>query len=73
MKEEEAEGAKREREVEAQVLEKVGELISGINKAKHVDQVICKLHSIANLLFPLDASLLSGRPSHLKASLFYHF
>nr|XP_048330054.1 uncharacterized protein LOC125422429 isoform X1 [Ziziphus jujuba var. spinosa] len=57
---EEEDGAKRKREVEAQVLEKVGEVISGINKAKHVDQVICALHSIANLLFPLDASLLSG-------------
>ncbi|XP_060670509.1 uncharacterized protein LOC107418195 isoform X2 [Ziziphus jujuba] len=57
---EEEDGAKRKREVEAQVLEKVGEVISGINKAKHVDQVICALHSIANLLFPLDTSLLSG-------------
>lgn len=53
-------GAKRKREVEAQVLDKVGEVISAINNAKHVDQVVCALHSLANLLFPLDAALISG-------------
>ncbi|KAL5543994.1 hypothetical protein UlMin_007778 [Ulmus minor] len=53
-------GAKRKREAESRVVEKVGEVISGINKAKHVDQVIYALHSLAFLLFPLDSSLLSG-------------
>ncbi|PON45632.1 hypothetical protein PanWU01x14_257430 [Parasponia andersonii] len=57
---EEEEGPKRKKVVEAQVLDRVGEVISGIKKAKHVDQVICSLHSLAILLFPLDSSLLSG-------------
>lgn len=49
-----------ERELEDAVVNKVGEVISAIKNAKHVDQVICALHSIASLLFPLDPSLLSG-------------
>ncbi|KAF4395042.1 hypothetical protein G4B88_017912 [Cannabis sativa] len=53
-------GTRREKVVQAQVLHKVGEVISAINDAKHVDQVICALHSFAILLFPLDSSLLSG-------------
>lgn len=53
-------GIKRKRELEAQVLDKVGEVISDINKAKHVDQVISALHSLAILLFPIDASLFIG-------------
>ncbi|KAL5748273.1 hypothetical protein ACOSQ2_025570 [Xanthoceras sorbifolium] len=48
------------REVETGVLEKVGEVTAAINSAKHVDQVICALHSLASLLYPLDSSLLSG-------------
>ncbi|XP_019052281.1 PREDICTED: telomere length regulation protein TEL2 homolog [Nelumbo nucifera] len=48
------------RELEKKILEKVGGVISAINDAKHVDEVICALHSIAVLLFPLDSSLLSG-------------
>ncbi|OVA20501.1 Telomere length regulation protein [Macleaya cordata] len=48
------------REVETKILEKVGDTISAINDAKHVDEVICALHSLAVLLFPLDSSLLAG-------------
>ncbi|PQM37274.1 telomere length regulation protein TEL2 homolog [Prunus yedoensis var. nudiflora] len=53
-------GPKERSEVEAKVLDMVGEVISNVKKAKHVNQVICALHSLAILLFPLDASLLSG-------------
>ncbi|KAG6683870.1 hypothetical protein I3843_12G034800 [Carya illinoinensis] len=53
--------SKRRRELEAAVLDKVGEVISAVRSAKRVDQVICALHSLAVLLFPLDySSLLSG-------------
>ncbi|GMN56825.1 hypothetical protein TIFTF001_025941 [Ficus carica] len=55
--------------MEAQVLEKVGEVISAINNANHVDQLISSLHSLAVLLFPLDSSLVSGHLQSL-ASLF---
>ncbi|XP_031405287.1 telomere length regulation protein TEL2 homolog isoform X2 [Punica granatum] len=50
----------RRKETGAEVLEKVEEVISAISGAKHVDQVICALHSITVLLFPVDSSLLSG-------------
>ncbi|KAM1739702.1 hypothetical protein ACFX11_015379 [Malus domestica] len=56
----EKKGPKTRSEVEEKLLEKVGEAIATVKKAKHVDQVICALHSLAVLLFPLDASLLSG-------------
>ena len=55
----EDENSKR-RELEGAALEKVGEVISTVKKAKQVDEVICALHSIATLLFPLDPSLLVG-------------
>lgn len=61
---EDDDGPKREKVQEAQVLDRVGEVISAINKANHVDQVICALHSLAILLFPLDSSLLLG---HLQS------
>lgn len=57
----EEEGSKK-RELEAAMLDKVGVVISAIKSAKHVDQVICALHSIASLIFPIDPSLLSGLP-----------
>ncbi|KAH1255068.1 hypothetical protein GmHk_04G011360 [Glycine max] len=38
---------------------RVAEVISAIKNAKHVDQVICALHSLATILFPFDPSLLS--------------
>jgi telomere length regulation protein len=54
--------SKKKRELEAAVLDKVGEVISAIKNAKRVDQVICALHSLAVLLFPLDyPSLLAGQ------------
>lgn len=43
-----------------EVLEKVGQVIASINDAKHVDQVICALHSLALRLFPLDSHSLAG-------------
>ncbi|XVF54627.1 hypothetical protein PTKIN_Ptkin05aG0196600 [Pterospermum kingtungense] len=54
------EAAERKRQVEKRVIEKVGEVISEIERAKHAEQVICALHSLAVLLFPIDFSLLSG-------------
>nr|POE72637.1 telomere length regulation protein tel2 like [Quercus suber] len=51
---------KRKREMETKLIEKVSEVISAIKSAKHVDEVVCALHSLALLLFPLDSSLLSG-------------
>lgn len=50
----------KKRELETTMVDKVGEVISAIRSAKHVDQVICSLHSIVALLFPIDPSLLSG-------------
>ncbi|XVE54536.1 hypothetical protein DITRI_Ditri03aG0089600 [Diplodiscus trichospermus] len=52
--------AERRRAVDGSVVEKVGEVIREIERAKHVEQVICALHSLAVLLFPIDFSLLSG-------------
>lgn len=49
----------RRKELEAKVLEKVAEVISAIKNAKHVDQVISALHSVAVLLFPVDASIIA--------------
>lgn len=43
-----------------EVLEKVGQVIASIKDAKHVDQVICALHSLALRLFPLDSHSLAG-------------
>ncbi|KAL1363769.1 hypothetical protein HN51_011952 [Arachis hypogaea] len=48
------------RQLEGAVIAKVKEVISAIMNAKHVDEVVCALHSIAALLFPLDSSLISG-------------
>ncbi|KAK7302203.1 hypothetical protein RJT34_13085 [Clitoria ternatea] len=47
------------RELESAVVNNVAEAISSMKNAKHVDQVICALHSIATLLFPIHPSLLS--------------
>lgn len=51
---------RRRKELETRILEKIGDTISSINEAKHVDHVISALHSIAILLFPVDSTLLSG-------------
>lgn len=50
----------KKRELEAAILDKASEVISTIKNAKHVDQVICALNSIATLLFPVDSSHISG-------------
>ncbi|XWS60319.1 hypothetical protein CRYUN_Cryun07bG0025800 [Craigia yunnanensis] len=60
------EEAKGRREVESRVIEKVGEVIREIERAKHAEQVICALHSLAVLLFPIDSSLLSGHSSSIN-------
>lgn len=59
-----AEATKQERTVEKQLLDKVGEAISSIGDAKHVDQVISAIHSVAVLIFPVEPSFLSGNRSH---------
>lgn len=60
-----AEATKQERTPENKLLDKVGEAISSIGEAKHVDQVISAIHSVAVLLFPLDPSFFSGNPQLL--------
>ncbi|CAN1239612.1 hypothetical protein LINGRAPRIM_LOCUS2424 [Linum grandiflorum] len=55
----ESDGARR-KELETMLLDEVGGLISAIKEAKHVDQVICSLYSLAVLLFPTDTSLIVG-------------
>ncbi|KAL7139542.1 hypothetical protein ABFS83_09G059400 [Erythranthe nasuta] len=50
----------RRREVEKIILEKVGHVISAVDDAKHVDQVIVALYSLAVCLFPLNPSHISG-------------
>ncbi|CAL5444490.1 unnamed protein product [Camellia sinensis] len=61
-KKEEEKKKKSSRELEATILEKVGNVIAFIKEAKHVDEVICALHSLVILLFPpLDSQhALSG-------------
>ncbi|KAI3688672.1 hypothetical protein L2E82_46425 [Cichorium intybus] len=49
-----------EQNTNSKVLEKVGEVIATINKAKNVDQVICALHSLAIRLFSLDSRAFAG-------------
>ncbi|KAK1359625.1 telomere length regulation protein TEL2-like [Heracleum sosnowskyi] len=51
---------KKKRQVEKTVLDKVEQVINSINVAKHVDQLILSLHSLASLLFPLDSRAFSG-------------
>lgn len=57
----EEEAKRNRREIGSRVLDKVGEVVSAIKTAKHVEQVICSLHCLAVLLFPIDPSLISGR------------
>lgn len=53
--------AEKERiELERRVLERVGHVISSIDDAKHVDQVIIALYSLAVCLFPLNHDYISG-------------
>lgn len=51
---------KKRAELERRVLERVGHVISSIDDAKHVDQVIIALHSLAVCLFPLNPDSVSG-------------
>lgn len=51
---------KKKTEIEKIMLNKVEEVINSINVAKHVDQLILSLHSLASLLFPLDSRAFSG-------------
>ncbi|XP_042037087.1 telomere length regulation protein TEL2 homolog [Salvia splendens] len=51
---------KKRAELEKRVLERVGNVISSIDDAKHVDQVIIALHSLAVCLFPLNPDSISG-------------
>ena len=51
----------RRSEVQSRVIETVGEVISAIKTASHVDHVICALHSLAVLFFPVDSSVISGQ------------
>nr|XP_043607857.1 telomere length regulation protein TEL2 homolog isoform X2 [Erigeron canadensis] len=51
---------KIEQNTNSKVLDKVGNVVVSINKAKNVDQVICALHSLAVRLFPLDSSAFLG-------------
>ncbi|KAL6963817.1 hypothetical protein U1Q18_034822 [Sarracenia purpurea var. burkii] len=60
---------KRRRELEVTILEKVGDVITSIKDAKHVDQVICALHLLAVRLFsPLQSQALSGQLPALVVS-----
>ena len=45
---------------QTQVLQKVSHTLSYVTYSKNVDQVILALHSLAILIFPIDASSLSG-------------
>lgn len=52
------------RELETLALNKIREVIQAIEIAKHVDQVISSLYSVASLLFPLDNCLIAGSIDH---------
>nr|XP_010912892.1 telomere length regulation protein TEL2 homolog [Elaeis guineensis] len=53
-------GSRGRRELEDQLLRKVGDVSFAIDAARHIDEVICALHSLAVLLFPVDSSRVSG-------------
>ncbi|XP_047341231.1 telomere length regulation protein TEL2 homolog [Impatiens glandulifera] len=50
---------KKRKEKESVVLDKVAQSVASIYEAKHVDTVICALHSLAVLLFPVDSLCVS--------------
>lgn len=59
--------AKIKKELETRLIEKVGEVISEIKTtAKNVDHVICSLHSLALLLFPVDSSQVLGESASIS-------
>ncbi|KAL3649936.1 hypothetical protein CASFOL_006339 [Castilleja foliolosa] len=51
---------KNRKELERKVLEKVGHVISSVDDAKHVDQIILALYSLAVRLFPINPRSISG-------------
>lgn len=55
-------------DLETIILDKVEEVSSLIDSAKHVDQVICALHSLAVRLFPIDSSIILGAIDPLYTS-----
>uniref|UniRef100_M4DSQ3 Uncharacterized protein n=1 Tax=Brassica campestris TaxID=3711 RepID=M4DSQ3_BRACM len=55
-----AEAESKEEALETKLVDKVGEAISAIGDAKHVDQVISAVHSVALLLFPVDPTTRIG-------------
>ncbi|KAJ4896873.1 embryo defective 2423 [Raphanus sativus] len=55
-----AEAETRQQALETKLLDKVGEAISAISDAKHVDQVISAVHSVALLIFPVDPTTRIG-------------
>lgn len=48
------------RELETLIIQKIGEVSSSIDSAKHVDEVICALHSLAIRLFAVDSASLAS-------------
>lgn len=56
--------------MEANVVDKVGEVISKVHKAKNVDDVVLAVHSLALLLFPLDSTSISGKSYYIHVELY---
>ncbi|GMH01194.1 hypothetical protein Nepgr_003033 [Nepenthes gracilis] len=56
----EGEKPKTEKEMEIELLRKISDTMSAINSAKRVDDIVCALHSLAVLIFPVDTHFLSG-------------
>lgn len=57
---EEPSAEKKRRELERRLLDKVGDVISAVNDASQVDQVVVALCSLAASLFPIDTNSFSG-------------
>lgn len=53
-------GSRGKEELETILLDKVGAVSSAVGVARHVDDVVCALHSLAVLLFPVDSTLVAG-------------
>ncbi|MQL73409.1 hypothetical protein Taro_005756 [Colocasia esculenta] len=50
----------KEDKLQTLLLDKVGEVASAVGAAHRVDDVVCALHSLAVLLFPVDSVLVAG-------------
>ncbi|KAJ0241708.1 Embryo defective 2423 [Hirschfeldia incana] len=55
-----AEAETKQQALETKLIDKVGEAISAITDAKHVDQVISAVHSVAVLIFTVDPTTRIG-------------